>query len=601
MKWITLFFLFFLTNAMFSQLSVSGANYVFATTNSSSSTDVFLFVEDDVNLSDPTSYLYLRADAQLLQGKGTTGNSGIGQLSTYQSGTVNNYAYNYWCSPVGNIDVDSFGNRKFRADNQLYTPSSISNSNLATYTSGYDGSYSGTSLVISNYWLNSFYSGVTYNNWSYIGSVGELDAGYGFTMKGTNAGNQLYDFRGKPNNGTMVTAVKTDNFTLVGNPYPSAIDAHAYIWDTDNLANLKATLYYWEQDPTVNSHVLADYVGGYATYTITADGNVTTTVRATYDRYTYDGFDTTAIPGSPSTSAKKMNRNIPVGQGFIIDGSGTGNVYMKNSFRVYEKKSGTNSTFFKTSKPKSRTTASAVSTNAEYTAAGFNFVPEPYQRFRLGVDFNNVYTRQLVQTFHESATDGYDRGLESESALISNDAYWVLDDYSYAAQAFKFSESLAIPLVVDIQKSQPIQIRIFDIQNFSDSQAIYIHDKLDNTYTNLRTQNFQVSLDAGNYTDRFTVVFVSENSLGTKEDILAQGIFVFMKNSDSEIQIKNNTNADLLDVKLFNTLGQLQHTWNTGLQGSDIVKLPVNKFSSGMYIVKLNTSDGIVSKKVIIQ
>ena len=241
MKWITLLFLCFFTSLALAQLTVSGDNYVFATTSTVSSPAVFLFVEDDVSLKDDKSYLYLREDAQLLQGKGITGNSGYGQLSVYQSGTVNNYAYNYWCSPVGNTDVNNLGNRNFRANNQFYTPTGLLSSIVATYTSGYDGIYSGTALVIANYWLYGFNSGIIYNNWSYLGNAGELAAGYGFSMKGTIAGNQLYDFRGKPNTGTIATAIKKDNYTLVGNPYPSALDAHAYIWDSENKANIKAT------------------------------------------------------------------------------------------------------------------------------------------------------------------------------------------------------------------------------------------------------------------------------------------------------------------------------------------------------------------------
>ena len=49
----------------------------------------------------------------LIQGTGTTGNSGVGELSVYQSGNTNQWAYNYWCSPVGN-NSSSLGNESAR-------------------------------------------------------------------------------------------------------------------------------------------------------------------------------------------------------------------------------------------------------------------------------------------------------------------------------------------------------------------------------------------------------------------------------------------------------------------------------------------------------
>ena len=81
-----------------------------------------------------------------------------------------------------------------------------------------------------------------YSNWIPVGSNSDLNAGEGFTMKGTsgtnstsvngvlnNPGNkQRYDFRGKPNDGTISIPVGIGQFTLTGNPYPSAIDLSAF-------------------------------------------------------------------------------------------------------------------------------------------------------------------------------------------------------------------------------------------------------------------------------------------------------------------------------------------------------------------------------------
>ena len=55
----------------------------------------------------------MRNESQLLQAKtGSSANAGAGKLSVFQEGTVNNFAYNYWCSPVGN-SITASGNESF--------------------------------------------------------------------------------------------------------------------------------------------------------------------------------------------------------------------------------------------------------------------------------------------------------------------------------------------------------------------------------------------------------------------------------------------------------------------------------------------------------
>ena len=90
---LNLFILFGFSNSLFAQLTVRNNNYIFATDN-------LIFVEDYVNLNESDSRIYLRDESQLIQGTGTTGNSGVGELSVYQDGNVGAHEYNYWCSPI---------------------------------------------------------------------------------------------------------------------------------------------------------------------------------------------------------------------------------------------------------------------------------------------------------------------------------------------------------------------------------------------------------------------------------------------------------------------------------------------------------------------
>lgn len=326
---------FQLSNA---QLTVRNNAYVFAT-------DVVVYVEDDVNLTESNSTFYLRDEAQLLQGPGNTGNSGLGRLSVYQEGNVDNFAYNYWCSPVGNVNANTVGNRTFIPNTNFYDVVDLTNSNLAGYTTS---NYNGTSvpLNIEQYWLWKYNPGTAYSEWDYVGQSGFVDAGYGFTMKGTDAVNQRYDFRGKPNEGEISTAVGLGQETLIGNPYPSALDALAFIHDPNNVPLLdSATLYYWDHDPTANSHVLVEYRGGYGTYTIDPTGTTETYTPPTYDTYNADGTLNTV--GGASTSGKIARRYIPIGQGFMVRGLIAGNLLTSDSHRVFYRESAAESEFFR--------------------------------------------------------------------------------------------------------------------------------------------------------------------------------------------------------------------------------------------------------------
>ena len=257
-KYILTFITLLITSLSFAQLTVRDNAYIFIDgdgfssegTGTPAATDIApLFVTDDIRI-EATSNIYLCNNAQIIQGTGTTGNSGTGKLSVYQEGNVNNYAYNYWASPVGEISVDNGNNRNFIVGDVLNDSITVTTSVPAVILNGWNGIAS--PLSIADNWLYGFSPGTLYAQWDYIGDGTPLAPGYGFTMKGsTGSSSQRYDFAGKPNSGNIDVDVLAEQYTLVGNPYPSAINAGAFIHDID-------------------------YVGGYATYTVAADGSMET-------------------------------------------------------------------------------------------------------------------------------------------------------------------------------------------------------------------------------------------------------------------------------------------------------------------------------------
>lgn len=565
---------FMLCHVCSAQLSVSNSNYIFTT-------DAYIYVEDDLNLVNSDSNLYLRNDAQLVQGSGTTGNAGLGNLSVYQSGTVNEYAYNYWCSPIGNNDANDNANRDFRV-NLLDDATGLLTSTDALFTGGYNGISS--PLTIASYWLYTFQASSNYSEWSHAGSSGAIAPGIGFTMKGTNGSgeSQLYDFRGKPNNGDITSAVNTSEWTLVGNPYPSTIDALDFIHDTDNVSSITGTLYYWDQNVGQTSHNLADYEGGYATYTITA-GGVETITPATYS--SFDNSGNVVVNPGLGTGSFEPTRYVPIGYGFMVEGIASDFFYLKNAHREYHSSGGTRS---------------SGPGGTQYNEHGYNIVPEDFKRFRINVILNNTYTRQLVHNFHATATNGFDHGMESKSPQgVASDAYWTLNDTPYVIQANNFDVNLTIPLVINLAQQQSVSINIFDIQRFDENQPIYVHDILNDTYVDLRTQDFDITLDSGLYEDRFEITFEIEDTLGNPE-VTFEDFSIIQDNNSNQLVIKNPNGLDIQSLNLIDTAGKLVLN-KINLGDQDTIRLSTEQMSSGVYITTVKTKNNqSISKKIII-
>jgi len=240
---IPILFLLFI-NLSFAQLSVSNNAYVFVN-------DEVVFVEDDVNLINASSTIYLRNEGQLIQGTGTetagVKNSGIGNLSVYQNGNVGAYEYNYWCSPTGSI-TSTTTNNPFGIS-LLNDITGLTTSTPATFTTSSNFNGTANPLNIEPYWIWKYIASGNYSDWIHVEGATTINPGEGFSMKGTNGtsannsgDNQNYEFRGKPNTGTLSVSVLDDNYTLVGNPYPSAIDALAYIHDVENDIQLQVAV-----------------------------------------------------------------------------------------------------------------------------------------------------------------------------------------------------------------------------------------------------------------------------------------------------------------------------------------------------------------------
>jgi len=129
---------------------------------------------------------------------------------------------------------------------------------------------------------------------------------------------------------------------------------------------------------------------------------------------------------------------------------------------------------------------------------------------------------------------------------------------------------------------------------------IYIYDKETGVYHDIKNKDYSLSLPVGTYNNRFSLQFV--NKLFNIDDtILDEGILVNYTNKTELINIKNKfIDTTVNKVYLFNMIGQLITNWDIEDVKQDAIHLPVNNVSTGVYIVKVQTSNGNFSKKIII-
>ncbi|AWM14259.1 secretion protein [Flavobacterium sediminis] len=591
-----------------AQLYVGTGGYVY-------SNDQYIFVTSQVELNSGGN-IFLRNQSQLLQG--TTGvgqNTGLGTLSVFQEGTSDNFKYNYWCSPVGNPSA-TIGNSNFGIS-LLNSPTGLTSSTPVTVLPY--GNYNGqaTPLSIAQRWIYKFSTSNQYAQWVFVGTATNVQPGLGFTMKGTsgtdtfvadtnegvenNAGNaQRYDFRGKPNDGNIANAVSTNNFTLIGNPYPSAIDLNIFLLDPANSAVINGQAYFWEQTST--THFITDYDGGYGIYT-PGTGVYTPAVFWNYDQA---GGQETNLGSSGSVYERRFT---PVGQGFMVLGTANGSIVMKNQYRVFVKESVANQSEFER-----MAISRATVSNDEYFQEIPNVAGTDYTQIRKGTSpylrinavYNNEAVRPTTIAFDDLATQAYDYGYDGRSATDAAPIsfYYVVDgmSYEYASTAFKFGINEKVPVGFRCNETTTFKVLVQGAYSgFDDSQMVYMHDKQTGIYHDIKNNSFEVTLPAGDNRTRFEITFKNIDKDISEEDIFSSESFdVYQNNEGNMLTVLNAIHKDIVKVDLYDVTGKLVLS-KENLGKSEKIEIPTSNLSDGVYIVKLATIDAVeITKKVSI-
>ena len=95
-----------------------------------------------------------------------------------------------------------------------------------------------TPLTLNSSWFYKYTRGSgSVASWIKINENSLLNPGEGFIVKGTNTTDptQNFVFKGVPNDGLYLFPIVADEYVLLGNPYPSAIDVDEFIKDNISI------------------------------------------------------------------------------------------------------------------------------------------------------------------------------------------------------------------------------------------------------------------------------------------------------------------------------------------------------------------------------
>jgi hypothetical protein len=153
-------------------------------------------------------------------------------------------------------------------------------------------------------------------------------------------------------------------------------------------------------------------------------------------------------------------------------------------------------------------------------------------------------------------------------------------------------------LGLKISETGKASIKIEELENIEEGVELFIKDNLTNETYKINNQPFEVILEAGEYVERFSLVF--QPRLKTLQEVaLDKSIFIYMNNKISELEINKIVNTEITKVAIFDYLGQTLRTWKIDLN-SRIISLPL-KLATGVYIVQINTINGTINKGIIIE
>ncbi|MFN5372642.1 MAG: PKD domain-containing protein, partial [Bacteroidia bacterium] len=376
--------------------------------------------------------IVLKNNASLMHGTGTTGGGGnvSGRVTVQRTGQTSTTSYNFWSSPISNGNVTSLGGNRY-----FYNPNGATANDVEGLRQGWTA------------------------------ATGSMTNGRGYIATGTGTAN----FNGFANNGNVTfgpTILGTHTaFNLVGNPYPSAISAAAFVAANPNITG--SALYFWDDD-----------------------GSAGTGFNAAQD---YAVWNNLGIVSGPN-SGTPFTGNIASCQSFFVEATSASLIQFNNSMRT--------------------------------TANNAFFVDETVQRLWISVNTEaNDYNETLI-AFRNDATEGMDAQYDAKKFRGNEHIalYSKAENNDLAIQAIpELNTDRIVQLGLEADVNGPQTLRLKQVDNMPEHAQIVLEDTRLGVFQNMQNNpvyhfNYTVSEDV----NRFRLHFMPGVFMSTSSESCAQ-------------------------------------------------------------------------------
>lgn len=503
-----------------------------------------LTITDFIDLQGD-SVLHVQNNSSLIQvnegAPNINNNSGTGILIMDREPFISGTDYVYWSSPVSDMSLSNiYGidtpNATYRWDTTIpngtisVPPGPCTNANIPICFGDWEP-YSGNMATGKGYISN----GPT--------SQGPVASNYPMSITGTiinnglithliesgNNGPAYCSFTHQPNENDFVLVTPfDDNWNLIGNPYPSAISANAFInYSNDGVDNtlIEGAIHLWTHGTDANNTNPDPF---YDDYTINYNPN---------DYLTYNLSGTNTYPNEITST----DYSIGSGQGFFVlalNDNETGSVTFSNTMRNI---ANDNSIFHRSS-----------NTNTE--------TDNTIERHRIWLNLSNQneQTSSTMVGYIEGATQAKDRSYDAytfESNTMN--IYSMIGEEKMVIQGrqLPFEIEDQVPLGVDIPQEGNYTISISGVDGLfknNNSQNIYLEDTYQGIIRDLKASPFSFNSESGTFYDRFILRFT--NTALTIDDFeILNSIQVFEENN--KIVVKSDYET-IESIEVYDILGR---------------------------------------------
>lgn len=354
------------------------------------------------------------------------------------------------------------------------------------------------------------------------------------------------EFIGVPNNGSITIPVTysgtSKGSNLIGNPYPSAIDALAFLQYTPDAGVTypnAGTIYFWTH-------------------------NTQGAESSNYASFNLSGGTASVLGGVIP------NGIVQVGQGFLLKKTAGATAVFTNTMRV-----GNNQGQF------------------------FRTATTEKHRIWLNLDAVTTSVNQMMVGYVEGTTLGFDESYDGRLMFNGSAISSLINNENYGIQArptpFENTDEVALNFKAATAGNYALSIDHVD-GLFLGAQNIYLRDNLLNLTHNLKASAYSFTSEQGTFSNRFHIVYNNAALSNATPTFDANSVVVY-KNDDKILGI-NAGKVIMSNVKIYDVRGRLI-VEESNINASAVFLNNI-KTNHEVLLVKITSVDNqVITKKVV--